>query len=81
MWNLFTSLDVKIQRKPRANMTNLFQACCSVPDDATSLTLKNQNAHNQSFQMRYFTILNRHIVPIKSIVRKFEKSNKRIGKH
>ena len=36
-----------------ANVTNSFQAYCTVPDNATPLSFKNQNAHNQSFKLRH----------------------------
>ena len=39
------------QRMPRTNVTNSFQAYCSVPDDTKPLSTKNKNVHNQSFQM------------------------------
>ena len=37
----------------RGNVMNSFQACFSVLDNAMPLSFRNQNAHNQSFKMRY----------------------------
>ena len=42
-----------VKRISGANVTNSFQAFCSVSDNARPLFFKDQNVYNQSFKIRY----------------------------
>ena len=56
IWNLFvvkvSKLTKSVKQISGANVTNSFQASCSVPDNARPLSFKNQNVHNKNFKMR-----------------------------
>jgi len=49
-----SKLTKNVKRIFRANVTNLLQACCSIPNNALPLFFKNGNAYIYSFKMRYF---------------------------
>ena len=48
-----SKLTKSAKRISGANVTNLFQAFCSVPNNTMPLSFKNQNTNNQCFKMRY----------------------------
>ena len=44
-----SKLTMSVKWLSEANVTNSFQAFCSVPDNARPLSFKNQNVRNENF--------------------------------